>query len=210
MSALYERLFNKVCTTGPKITGCIHIGAHWGQEYEMYKNQGIDNILFYEPLPHVFEVLKRHVGEGAKLRNVALGNKKGKIEMYVEDKNYSQSSSILEPEFHLTQYPEIEFVRKQVVDITTLDDEISDDSMYNFINIDVQGYELEVLKGSVNTLKKIDYIVSEINGAEMYKGCVRVEQLDRFLKEHGFYRYHTEWHNGMSSWGDAIYCKKDE
>lgn len=210
MSALYERLFDKVNTSGPKITGCIHIGAHWGQEYEMYKQQGIDDIIFYEPLPHVFEVLERHVGNGAKLRNVALGNQHGEIEMYVEDRNYSQSSSVLEPEFHLNQYPEIEFVRKQTVEITTLDKEITDNSLYNFINVDVQGYELEVLKGAVNTLPSIDYIVSEINGAEMYKGCVMVNELDEFLKEYGFNRYHTEWHQGMPSWGDAIYCKNNE
>ena len=32
MSLIYEKLFERVNTEGPKIKGCLHIGAHWGQE----------------------------------------------------------------------------------------------------------------------------------------------------------------------------------
>jgi len=76
-----------------------------------------------------------------------------------------------------------------------------------FTNIDVQGYELEVFKGGTETLKGIDAIYTEINKAELYEGCALVEDLDAFLKLHGFSRV-GEWcpyepHN----WGDALYTR---
>lgn len=39
-----------------KINGAIHIGGHYGQEYESYKALNIP-ILFFEPLPNNFLVL---------------------------------------------------------------------------------------------------------------------------------------------------------
>jgi hypothetical protein len=33
-----------------KIKGLIHIGAHYGQEYEIYQKLGITNLIFFEPL----------------------------------------------------------------------------------------------------------------------------------------------------------------
>ena len=43
-----------------KIKGCIHIGAHEGQEYPLYKHFGIDNLLFYEALPENFNKLQEN------------------------------------------------------------------------------------------------------------------------------------------------------
>ena len=76
---------------------------------------------------------------------------------------------------------------------------------YNFINIDVQGYELEVFKGSLRTLESIDYIISEVNRAELYENCTNVYELDNFLSLYGFKRVETSW-EGVT-WGDALYIK---
>jgi hypothetical protein len=39
------------------IKGVIHIGAHFGQEYETYEKLNIDKIIFFEPHPKSFSVL---------------------------------------------------------------------------------------------------------------------------------------------------------
>ncbi len=88
----------------------------------------------------------------------------------------------------------------------TLDSYLNLPHSYNFINIDVQGYELEVFKGAVNTLEKIDYIITEVNRAELYKNCVQIEELDSFLSQHGFARDITSWDG--DTWGDAFYVKR--
>lgn len=191
-----------------KIKGVLHIGAHFGQEYEIYEKLGINNLIFFEPVSSTFRRLKNNIGGKAILLNTALGNMQGQIEMFIEIANEGQSNSILSPEYHLVKYPGIIFRGKEKVTITKLDNFIKVKDYFNFINIDVQGYELEVFKGSINFLKNIDYILTEVNKASLYKNCPLIEDLDIFLSEHGFTRVETEWfldHN----WGDAFYIKKN-
>lgn len=188
------------------IKGVLHIGAHYGQELSTYENVGIDNVMFFEPLPHTFEKLKDNTkGKNVILVNTALGNTIGEVDMNVEYANQGQSSSILEPLIHLQQYPHIKFNDKITVKITKLDTFIDDKDKYNFINIDVQGYELEVFKGASEYLNTIDYIMTEVNRGEVYKNCPMVEELDEYLKPYGFERVETTW-DGVT-WGDAFYIK---
>lgn len=188
------------------IKGVIHVGAHFGQELSSYENLNIKNVMFFEPLPHTFERLKANTnGKNVTLVNTALGNMIGEIEMNVETANEGQSSSILEPHIHLQQYPHIRFNNKINVKITKLDTFIEEKEKYNFINVDVQGYELEVFKGGSEFLNSIDYIMTEVNRDEVYKNCVRVEELDNFLLQYNFKRTETTWDGG--TWGDAFYIK---
>jgi FkbM family methyltransferase len=193
-----------------KIMGVLHIGAHFGQEFATYKRLGIENVMFFEPIPSTFQKLKENVGDKAILVNTALGNIIGEVEMFIETINQGQSSSVLQPEHHLVQHPNIQFDGKETVKITKLDNFIENKDKYNFINIDVQGYELEVFKGGSEFLNHIDYIITEINGKKLYKDCVMLEELDDFLKNYGFRRIETEWFEiGQfgESWGDAFYMK---
>lgn len=185
------------------IKGVAHIGAHYGEEHEVYLKMGIKNIIYFEPIPWNFEILKKNVSNSL-LFNIALGSEEKKVEMYVERSNNSQSCSILAPEIHLKQYPHITFNERLLVEQKRLDD-LKIDLEYNMINIDVQGYELEVFKGALETLNKIDYIYSEVNCDEVYKNCVRVEELDVFLAKYKFVRVETNWVG--KTWGDALYIK---
>ena len=187
------------------IKGIIHIGGHHGQEFKTYEENNISNVVFFEPVPTTFKILEQNVGDKAIIHNVALGNENKKIEMFIETANQGQSSSILEPGIHTRQYPHITFDSKLEVDMVRLDDFLTDSNKYNFINIDVQGYELEVMKGAIITLENIDYIMSEVNRDEVYINCSKVDELDKFLAEFNFVRVETTW-DGMT-WGDALYVK---
>jgi len=191
------------------ITGVIHIGAHYGQEYSHYKKQGIENMMFFEPLKKNFSVLSSNIDktDKVKLINTALGNMEGEIDMFTETANNGQSSSVLEPQDHLKQYKNIKFDGKETVRINKLDNIFYDRSNYNFINIDVQGYELEVFRGAITALKTIDYIITEINRAPLYKDCVLKDELDAFLLQHGFVRAETYWVG--KTWGDALYLRDE-
>jgi len=191
-----------------KIRGVIHIGAHYGQEHQIYKNENIGNIVYFEPLLKNFQILKENVKDEAILFNLALGCEKNEIEMVVENNNLGQSSSILEPHLHLQQYPIIQFDKKELVKMEKLDDIDIKFEHYNLINIDVQGYELNVFCGAKKVLEKIDYIISEVNRADLYKNCTKVEELDLFLKTYGFERVETSWVG--NTWGDALYIKKND
>ena len=115
-------------------------------------------------------------------------------------------SSVLKPKVVLEQYPNITFNEREVVEMIRLDDAEIKFEKYNFLNIDVQGYELEVLKGGEKTLNGIDYIYTEINNAEVYEDTPHVDELDKFLDPYGFVRVETDW-SGVT-WGDGLYVKE--
>ncbi len=188
------------------IKGIIHIGGHYGEELQDYIDNGIQNVIIFEPLSDNFNVLSEKAADlNANIEGyqIALGSKKGKATMYVSD-NEQQSSSILEPAIHLTHHPHVKFPTKEEVEVDLLDEYDCKD--YNFINMDVQGYELEVLKGATETLKQINYVYCEVNRAEVYKKNAMVEEIDDFLAEYGMVRKQTDWAGDI--WGDALYVKE--
>lgn len=188
------------------IKGIIHIGGHYGEELQDYIDNGIQNIMVFEPLSDNFKILsEKAVDLNANIEGhqVALGSEKGNATMYVSD-NEQQSSSILEPAIHLTHHPHVKFPTTEQVEVDLLDE--YDCKNYNFINMDVQGYELEVLKGATETLKQVKYVYCEVNRAEVYKQNAMVEEIDDFLGEYGIVRKQTNWAGDI--WGDALYIKE--
>lgn len=191
-----------------KITGIFHVGAHYGEEIETYNELGISEVMYFEPLKEAWEVLSKKIPP-SHLFKMALGNETKQVTLNVDSGNNGQSSSILKPKLHLAQYPHIKFEKTEEVSQYRLDDVpfIKDNiKHYNMINMDVQGYELEVLKGAINTItSQIDYIMTEVNREELYENCVQVSELDKFLNALYFYRVETSWEG--KTWGDAFYIK---
>ncbi len=197
------------------IRGVLHIGGYIGEECQLYHYMGIQNAIFFEPIKAHCEALNNRIqafNYPYRLMPFALGNKQGDIEINVSKTDNGDgsgaSSSFLEPKVHLSQYPNITFEEKELVHMRTLDDlvfkaNLIDIKKFNMINIDVQGYELEVFKGAKKCLKHIDYIIAEVNRDDVYEGCVQIEELDNFLGDYGFERLETSWEG--QTWGDAFY-----
>ena len=192
------------------IKGIVHIGAHYGEEIQEYVDNGIQKITVFEPLSKNFDVLAnrmKNVNADIQGHQVALGSKRGTAKMFVSSGD-GQSSSILKPKQHLELHPDVSFNGTEEVEVCLLDEYDVGDS--NFINIDVQGYELEVFRGGKKTLEKIDYIYCEVNRDEVYEGNAMVEDMDEFLDAYGFERVETKWPETYYTWGDALYIKKEK
>jgi len=188
------------------IRGTIHVGAHFGQELEIYEKLNVRDNIFFEPVSTTYNILNANIGNKAIVVNKAVGNENRKITMNIETANAGQSSSILTPKLHLVQRPDIVFHGIEEVDMIRLDDFLTDAGRYNFLNIDVQGYELEVLKGASNILNGIDYIMTEINRDEVYENCAMIDDIIEFLKPYGFELVETNWAGG--TWGDGLFIKR--
>ena len=188
------------------ISGIIHIGAHYGQEVSDYIENGISNIILFEPVKNTFKILcqrMENLNVDIKLHNIALGSSVKKTMMYISD-NEGQSSSILQPVLHLSHHPDVYFPDTEEVNVDILDN--YDCNNHNCICMDVQGYELEVLKGASKTLKNINYVYCEVNRDEVYENNAYIENIDEFLNYYNFKRVETCWDPGI--WGDALYVKE--
>jgi FkbM family methyltransferase len=188
------------------VKGIIHIGGHYGEEIDEYVRNGIQEIVIFEPLSDSFDILCENIKDlNANIiaHQVALGPKETSATMYVSD-NEKQSSSLLKPKVHITHHPHVKFPETEEVEVKVLDD--FNYTEYNFINMDVQGYELEVLKGAKKTLENVNYVYCEVNRDEVYEGNAYVEELDEFLSQYNMERVETSWEGQI--WGDALYIRK--
>ena len=193
------------CTKSP-ILGLIHVGIHKGQEMPQYRAWGINNVRAYEPQPEIFKHLYQHNRDGVVLVNKGCGNINGELEMNIETENDGESCSVLAPKKYLLQYPKHKFIDKIRIPIVRLDDDVPRPEMFDVLNIDVQGYELEVMKGAEKMLRKfIKVVITEVNFDELYEGCALLPEMDAWLKTVGFMRFLTDRQGG--TWGNAIYMK---
>jgi FkbM family methyltransferase len=194
-----------------KVSGVIHVGAHIGQEWQEYiDNFGEIETHWFEPIPEVYKQLENNLSDKPKtyLYNTALGDGDFTEKMYVDNGNEGQSSSILKPKEVRSQFPHIKFEESDKIEINISKLDSYNLSNCNLLALDTQGYELKVLKGSIETLKNIDYIFTEFNTIEMYEGCPTLDDLDGFLLPFDFERVET-WYTS-SNWGDAFYIKKNK
>jgi FkbM family methyltransferase len=198
---------NLIKEHGINVKGLIHIGAFYGQEKNVYNNLGINNVVWIEANPNYKEIIKNNVGDDLVIIS-GVGNKNEILEFNIA--NNGQSSSFLEFGTHLDEHPNINFTNKIKIESKRMSSIIEEYNLnineYNFLNIDVQGYELEVLKGFDDLLINFDYISSEVNEKELYKDCPLISEIDDYLNKFGFIRVATN----MTShgWGDAFYIKK--
>tara|TARA_R110000824_G_scaffold72664_2_gene185363 strand:+ start:652 stop:1308 length:657 start_codon:yes stop_codon:yes gene_type:complete len=204
--------------TGVKMTGVIHVGAFLGEELSDYRSLGLDNTILFEPQKKLYDMVKFKCWPTEKPFNVALGSEEQEAEMFISDRKggwrhgAGASSSILEPKDHLKLHPEVTFFPdKQTISVKRFDEFVKEEGLdisnHNLLNIDVQGYELEVLKGVGDYLNQIELIIAEVNRTEVYKDCALIEDIDAYVSKFGFKRFYVEW--STPGWGDAIYAKEE-
>ena len=192
------------------VNGVIHVGGHIGEELGVYKAQGVRNLIMFEPQKHCFDQIverSNEMGMDVKLVNKGLGNTTGEMEIISEPTGLC--GSLLNPK-EVYNFPDLHkerWTHREMVEVVKMDDEIPEDHTYNFLNMDTQGYELEVLRGGLRTLEKIDYIYTEVNKVEVYEDNALVEEIDEFLNGYNMKRVNEWWH--VHGWGDAFYVKSN-
>jgi len=192
---------------GLHVSGVVHIGAHECEELAQYHSKGVTKTVWFEALPELVDRC-RCMFPGVNIHRAVLSDVDGKETDFIVTNNY-QSSSLLELKDHLIIHPTVREVRRDRVVTTTFETCIEergiDISGTNFLNLDVQGMELPVIKGMGEYLIQFNYIYTEVNEKELYAGCTRLPELDEYLQERGFGRVATAMTE--YGWGDALYVR---
>tara|TARA_B100000963_G_C22621109_1_gene670023 strand:- start:876 stop:1505 length:630 start_codon:yes stop_codon:yes gene_type:complete len=192
--------------------GILHVGAHHAQEADSYVQSGVKDVLWVEADIDTFKELSLIINKYPLHKSYcfAASDIDGKeIDFHVASNG--ESSSILEMGKHTKHHPHITVVDKKIVKTKKIDTFFEEEGFnsydYNFLNLDIQGAELLALKGMKNSLEKIDYIYTEVNSAEVYKKCAKIEDIDEYLSQFGFKR--VEIKMTPYEWGDAFYIKNN-
>jgi FkbM family methyltransferase len=166
-------------------------------------------IYVFEPIKTNFQEIERQKQANWILVNKAVGSQVGTTQINIA--NRITASSLLEMNENTEGYGDILTLKdKETIKVTTLDTEIPANISVSILKMDVQGFEMEVLKGATETLKRTHVIVLEINNHDGYKGAPTYFDIDDFLRQKGFQLYdllpNVRINHKLQDW-DAIYVR---
>jgi len=183
------------------IKGIIQVGSNTGQECSIFKKY-TNNIICFEPIPHIFEILKRNNNDIICF-NLGLGEKNEIKKMYIASNN-GESSSFLKPLNHL-QYYNVSFNETIDLEIRRFDSLDININNYNVLISDTQGYEINVFMGFGDKLNNIDGIIVEYIDSQLYENDSSLENIDNYLKNYNFHL--KEKTIDGEGWGNALFIK---
>lgn len=188
------------------MTSVFHIGGSEGEEFEAYEQCGVKRVLWVEPRKAAADVLRRKSSKQMQsvVATCAAGNESKNVSLHVA--NNGQSSSVLQPHTHLQEHPHVTFPSMETVPCLKTSELWSryriQTEIPTFVNIDVQGAELDVITGMTFMLNEIEAIYTEVNIRELYAGCAKLQEIDEYLR-HTHMRVDTRM--TPHGWGDALY-----
>jgi FkbM family methyltransferase len=193
----------------------VDIGSNIGQTTLAiaHKLNNTGKIYSFEPFPSTFSLLENNIKlnrfSNIIPENIGLGEQDASVEMTIvcptntggnriESKNKDDNNKIN-------------------VKVTSLDkyfEKLEAHQNIHFIKIDVEGYEMQVLKGSTQILKqKKPKLFIEISDPLLRNQGSSAEQIIRFLQKLGYILYDTTTNKEVFSFTDLspnckdIYCK---
>ena len=169
----YCKLENK------KFNYILDIGA-WVGTWSMAMNQYCGRVIAFEPDSLHYECLVKNVGEDIETHQLAIGAEEKMISLSQDD--FTQSKRVL---------------GEGTIPMVTIDSLQLDD--VDMIKIDVEGYEMEVLKGATKTLQHVQYLMIELNNNTKKYGSSNID-VETHISSLGFKVL-------MDNWPDKVFYR---
>ena len=160
-SKTIANFYKNFCKKGDLI---FDVGANYGNRTEVFLNMGA-NVVAFEPQNVCYNYLNTKFGNKIKLEKVGLGEQEGESVFFTSDNSTTVASLAKDwiDKAKESRFSDIDWNHSQNIKLSTLDLMIKKYGSPNFIKIDVEGYEYEVLKG-LNTpvsFLSFEYMVPE-------------------------------------------------
>lgn len=147
------------------------------------------HIYSFEPQPVIYQRLVKNIGQDEHFRafQTALGEQQGEISFW--QSSFAASSSALPmSDLHKQAFPYTAQNTPLRVPVGRLDDFLPQMNLQApvLLKVDVQGYEDRVLRGAKETLRQVDYLITEVSYRQLYEGQVLFAELNDLLAAEGF------------------------
>lgn len=187
------------------------VGSHIGNTIKRYRSIFPNSRIFaFEPTESSYKKLINQFYNDTKINVSLLGlsNRVDKMTFYLSESN--NLNSFKEPNERAWGFEKTETAH---VDTNTLDNfcDLNNIKHIDILKLDVQGSELDVLKGSQLFLSKgkIGLIYLEWQVVPLYKGHSKYFLIGEYLEQYGYELFNlyniNEARSGQLRWGDSIY-----
>ena len=195
------------------IRSIVDLGSNSGQWIGgMLELCNPNAVILVEPDPRMHASLEKiaHDHKNITLLRMAAGERDGILEFNMTSDPLAAASSALKPIEEMNRYYGFGFdVMKTVsVPVKPLDEITAHLDEVSFLKIDVQGYEMQVLAGAVQTLEKAKLVHMEVCFYHHYEGDTLFPELHERMSEAGFVLANMSEPmvvGGRAMWADATY-----
>ncbi len=184
-------------------------------------------IVGFEPSQAECDTLARVFGPQHKFLPYAIGD--GSTAPFYRC-NYPMTSSLFKPDLEVMGWYQNlpEFCQVvEVSELTTVQlDDVPEAQGVDYIKLDVQGYERQVLAGAAACLESALVVHTEVEFVQIYQGQPLFADIDRTLRSHGFMFHRfvnlegrtlrdsgfvdSESTRSQQLWADAVYIRNPE
>ena len=170
----------------------LDIGANTGEYTKLLLQNTNSNVVSFEPLPEAFkelEKIKSKFNDRLNIYNVAIGIDNEKLDLFYGDKKSEKASLI--PNLEKLSFVGLNNKNKISVSVKKLDyfEDYFKDKKIDFIKIDTEGFEYEVLSGAEKILlqHKPKFIQIEFNWHQLIRNHT-LYQLFKLVNSYDIFR----------------------
>ena len=202
-SAEYTGIFERL---NVHIKGIIHVGMWDFVEYGCYTKLVGNNVIGIEANPQVYKDMAKPVADkwGFKCFNEFLSDK----DKEVRDFYFAgEGSSLYKGQPQWNKNVSIKVQTKTLS--TVIEENNIDMNGYDFLNIDAEGAEFDVLKGFEKYLDHINVIDLETSYDDRHRSGADHNTIVQWLSERGFELKEMSDSYQSQNWGDSVFARSN-
>ena len=162
------KIFEKLISRDSRV---LEVGPHIGYLTQYFEDLVGSNgsILAVEPTQSSLRYLKKNIGPNTTVIEKACSSKKGQAEFFVEEfggftNSLVEEFTVCNNESRIASQNVSSKIRSVIVETDTIDNIcIQNNFLPNFIKIDVEGAEYDVLMGASSILKNVNSLMVEVS-----------------------------------------------
>ena len=200
-TAEYTGIFERL---NVHIKGIIHVGMWDFVEYGCYTKLVGNNVIGIEANPQVYKDMAKPVADkwGFKCFNEFLSDK----DKEVRDFYFAgEGSSLYKGQPQWNKNVSIKVQTKTLA--TVIEENEIDMNGYDFLNIDAEGAEFDVLKGFEKYLDHINVIDLETSYDDRHRSGADHNTIVQWLSERGFELKEMSDSYQSQNWGDSVFAR---